>query len=76
VSHVELESGASVLVNDTGMFHCSVSITGTDEQISNARLLLRMWYVRERLYVCVCVVLLGNRVWATCTFYLAIVFTV
>ena len=45
---MEEESGASVLVNDTGQFYCTVSITGSEEQISNARLLLQMWYVCEK----------------------------
>lgn len=42
LAHVERESGASVLVNDTGLYHCTVSITGSEEEISNARLLLQM----------------------------------
>lgn len=42
LAHVERESGASVLINDSGLFHCTVSITGSEEEISNARLLLQM----------------------------------
>ena len=43
--HVQLESGAAISVDDARPFHCTVSITGSQEQINNARLLLRMWYV-------------------------------
>lgn len=40
--HVQLESGAAISVDDARPFHCTVSITGSQEQINNARLLLRM----------------------------------
>jgi len=43
LEHVENESGATVDVGGTGSYLCPVSITGTQQQVDNARLLLRMW---------------------------------
>ena len=45
LDHIQTESGATITVCDAGSFYSTITISGTQEQINNARLLLRMWSV-------------------------------
>ena len=44
LDHIQSESGATVSVSED-LFLCTITISGSQEQINNARLLLRMWCV-------------------------------